>query len=170
MERRSFMSGLMMLLPASMLLKFKDWSKSWPYKPNTNLVTGECIPPTSAYLSGPTYSWEGPNDQFYDLFVDMKTGELIDGNEIRPFLDWISQHPEQPRWARLHYVPLPLTSNQYPRGHRMVITRKVITTYLDSELRPIEGTQSKAVGSNFAPRNPTVDESIRGKMAQINRI
>lgn len=211
--RRSFMSGLI-LLPASMLLKFKEFR--WPFKPNTNLITGESIPPVQPYIPdyavlraqlgdynstfyGPhpcercgikivkkalehggeefvcrdgiyyghgrsttfscytdttramRYSWIGANDQFYDLFVDMKTGELIDGNDIRPFLDWTPAHPEQPRWATVNY---------HPPG---------FTVYLDSEIRPIEGTQSKAVGS-FAPRNPTVNESIRGKMMQVNRI
>jgi hypothetical protein len=81
--------------------------------------------------SKPVYMGE-LNDKFYDLFVDNK-GNLIDGTDIRPFLDWTPLTPDRPRWARVSYKPLPLTSNQYPRGYVMKLE-----TYLDSEIHPVD--------------------------------
>lgn len=154
--RRSFISSLfsslLVLIPVPFV--FRRARNMFP-KNLQQEFSKDGIPPKINYF------WTGVNDQFFELFVDNKTGDLVDGNEIRPFLDWTPQHPEIPRWARFNYHPL-MTSNQFPRGYR-----QVITTYLDSELRPIEGTQTPAVGANFAPNNSLLYKGKVGESFQF---
>ncbi len=57
------------------------------------------------------------NNKFYDLFTDNE-GNVIDGRDIRCFLDWTPEHPELPRWAK--------------------IRKQKIVTFLDSEIHPVE--------------------------------
>ena len=67
-------------------------------------------------------------------YREVKTGQEIDGDEIRIFLDWSKDTPERPRYARM------LKPN--------------IVTYLDSELIPIGNplTQEEIDAQN--PRRP----------------
>lgn len=55
---------------------------------------------------------------WYKQYRDTKTGVIIDGNDVRLFMDWDVTKPEQPRYAQM----------VKPNG---------IITYLDSELVPI---------------------------------
>lgn len=62
--------------------------------------------------------------KWYSKYKETATDEVIDGNEIRQFLDWTPKTPEQPRYARIwKYVHTGKTA---------------MTTYLDSELVPVE--------------------------------
>ena len=151
--RRSFMSILLSIIPASLLvgkIAAKDECS----------ICNRPMPHTVEELDAEAAAFKQYYDEteinakpisvgpFYDQYVETKTGELVDGNEIRLFLDWSPLHPELPRWFRVKYYPLPLTSNQHPRGYRAVMT-----TYLDSELKPV-----------YKEYAPTLEEAIRGKM------
>ncbi len=78
----------------------------------------------------PVYVGES-NNKFYDLFTDNE-GNLIDGTEIRPFLDWTPLMPDKPRWAGVKFVDF--AGRGDARGNRL----GQLTTYLDSELHPVE--------------------------------
>ncbi len=69
------------------------------------------------------------NDKFYDWFLD-NDGRFVDGKEIRCFLDWTPEHPEQPRWARIARM----ASYRNPEAYQEC----TLVTYLDSELHPVE--------------------------------
>jgi hypothetical protein len=70
------------------------------------------------------------------FYVDTRTGQLISDREIRLFLDWTPQHPEQPRYARICYIKKPILSGYRGMERARVWQQNIITTYLDSELRP----------------------------------
>jgi len=72
------------------------------------------------------------NDKYYDLFVDARTGEYINGREVHPFSLWIPDTPEQPRWLRIRY-------RKFRTGYRGTIRciAPDMKTYLDSEIHPV---------------------------------
>jgi hypothetical protein len=63
---------------------------------------------------------ESRNQKFYLLYEDSR-GHYVDGRKIRPFLDWSPAHPDRPRWAE--------------------VEDGKILTYLDSELKPVWGSE-----------------------------
>jgi hypothetical protein len=97
-----------------------------------DLVEGSIIPRTG-HFKGETLNGQ---PIFYELFVDNRTGEYIDGHQIRVFLDWTSERPDLPRWAKIdhkkHYVGYQPMLRQVSRH---------ITTYLNSDLTPVPGTE-----------------------------
>jgi len=92
--------------------------------------------------------WLGSNDKFYDLFVDNK-GNLIDGTEIRPFLDWTPAHPEQPRWARI----IRDRTEGVDIVGGTVYTKDKIITYLDSEIHTVDHSISSEMRTWFGEGN-----------------
>jgi hypothetical protein len=94
-----------------------------------------------------------PDLTYYEHYVETKTGKIIPGSEIRYFLDWTPQHPEQPRYAR--FITATILSG-YRRIERAVTWDLI--TYLDSELVPypfntergmLDGIQPRMVGESF---------------------
>jgi hypothetical protein len=86
-----------------------------------------------------------PELKIHEQYVVVTTGEIISGNEIRLFLDWTPEHPEQPRYARITYMTRPITSGYRGVERKRVWQQNIITTYLDSELRPLGSGKSQFV-------------------------
>jgi hypothetical protein len=136
--RRSFLSRLLSFLPATFLLggiKREHDAEAEALK--------KYYEPERPRIIEMKYRQPGITSSA-EIYIETKTGYLVDGKSIRLFLDWTPLTPERPRYARIIYRPI-------KSGYRGMVRGRAwqLITYLDSELHPYDESFDMDEGGGY---------------------